>query len=98
MNRLITTLLAIAIAVPCLFMDAPAKAAVVYSGSGNTLTLTAPVAGVTNKVPVVIESILCLPQSTATSGNKFACVMGGVWTGVTKKAGASISPSSTKSG
>ena len=46
---------------------------------GHSLSLTAPIAGVTAGVPVQIEQLLVVPTTTATSGNSFEGLAEGVF-------------------
>lgn len=49
-----------------------------YQQPGDVLTLVAPVAGVTNGVPVILGGLFVIPNATASSGNSFTAYVTGV--------------------
>lgn len=55
--------------------------------SGDTMTFTAPGGGVTSGTPVLIGSILVIPEASAAAGAQFAGAATGVFT-LAKTAGA----------
>lgn len=58
-----------------------------YSHSGDPMTYTAPVGGVTVGVPVIISGLLVIPAVTAAEAAQFAAKVTGVFTGLAKTTG-----------